>query len=279
MKTLFTLLLTLISMSFLALGILRSNGYVGATEKDGGQGCNCHSFSPSSQVSAWIEGPDSVLIGTSANYKLFMTGGPKIRGGFNLAVLRGKVSPVDGLTKLMQYTVGDTQLTHSSPLNFSGKDTIYWSFSFNAPSTVGFDTIYSVVNSTNGNGQADGNDRWNFGRKFVVKVYVNPLSAENENTIISDFILYQNYPNPFNPVTTISWQSPASGYQTLKIYDVNGNEVATLLDQYRDAGRFNITFDASKLSSGVYIYKLMVVPSKTQSGEIFVSSRKMVVIK
>lgn len=279
MKTLFIIVLILVSVSFFALGILRSNGYVGATEKDGGQGCNCHSFSPSSQVSAWIEGPDSVLIGTSVNYKLFMTGGPKIRGGFNLAVSKGRVAPLDALTKLMQFTINDSQLTHNSPQNFSGKDTIFWNFKYTASSTIGFDTIYSVVNSTNGNGQADENDRWNFGRKFAVKVHNTPVNIENENLIASDFILFQNYPNPFNPVTTISWQSPVSGHQTLKIYDINGNEVTTLVDEYRDAGRFNITFDASKLSSGVYIYKLTVAASKTKSGEGFVSSRKMIVVK
>lgn len=278
MKILFTFLISVVSISFLALGILRSNGYVGATQKDGGQGCNCHSFSPSSQVSAWIEGPDSVLIGKNANYKLYVTGGPRITAGFNLATRTGKVAPLDGFTKLMQYVVGDTQLTHTSPRSFTS-DTLFWNFRYNAPNSVGFDTIYSVVNSTNGNGQADGNDRWNFGRKFVVKVYMEPVSVENENLVISDFILHQNYPNPFNPSTVISYQLPVNSKVTLKVYDILGNEVATLVDEYREAGKFNITFDASKLSSGVYIYKLNVVASKTNSGQSFVSSRKMLLIK
>ncbi|MEP0862714.1 MAG: T9SS type A sorting domain-containing protein [Ignavibacterium sp.] len=86
-----------------------------------------------------------------------------------------------------------------------------------------------------------------------------------------DFTLYQNYPNPFNPVTKISWQTPVSSWQTLKVYDVLGNEVATLVDEYREAGRYKVEFDASSLASGVYIYKL--------TAGSFVSSKKMMVIK
>jgi len=70
------------------------------------------------------------------------------------------------------------------------------------------------------------------------------------------FQLEQNYPNPFNPSTKISWQSAVSGHQTLKIYDVLGNEVATLVDEFREAGNYELDFDASKLSSGMYLYRL-----------------------
>ena len=79
---------------------------------------------------------------------------------------------------------------------------------------------------------------------------------QNETFIISGYLLSQNYPNPFNPSTKISWQSPVSGHQTLKIYDVLGNEVATLVDEYREAGRYELLFDASNLSSGIYFYRL-----------------------
>lgn len=79
---------------------------------------------------------------------------------------------------------------------------------------------------------------------------------DNANQIPDQFILNQNYPNPFNPTTIISWQSPISSHQTLKVFDVLGNEVATLLDEYRTAGIYSIDFDASSLSSGVYFYKL-----------------------
>jgi len=85
------------------------------------------------------------------------------------------------------------------------------------------------------------------------------------------FTLGQNFPNPFNPSTKISWQSPVDSWQTLKIYDVLGNEVATLVNEYKPAGVYEVQFDASQLSSGIYFYKL-------QAGN-FVEIKKMVLLK
>ena len=105
----------------------------------------------------------------------------------------------------------------------------------------------------------------------VLTVKQNPTSIDEAENIPSDFMLSQNYPNPFNPSTKIKWQSPVSGHQTLKIYDVLGNEVATLVDEFRDAGSYEITYNASKFSSGTYFYKL-------QAGD-FIHTRKMVLLK
>ncbi len=101
----------------------------------------------------------------------------------------------------------------------------------------------------------------------------NPTDVESEisETIPTEFALKQNYPNPFNPSTKISWQSPVSGYQTLKIYDVLGNEVATLVDEYKPAGTYEVDFNASKLSSGIYFYQL-------KAGE-YLSIKKMTLLK
>jgi len=88
---------------------------------------------------------------------------------------------------------------------------------------------------------------------------------------VFDFTLSQNYPNPFNPSTKISWQSPVSSWQTLKVYDVLGNEVATLVDEYRDAGTYETEFNAEKLSSGVYYYQL-------RAGSL-VQTKKMIYLK
>lgn len=81
-------------------------------------------------------------------------------------------------------------------------------------------------------------------------------NVADEKQTPTEFLLRQNYPNPFNPVTTISWQLPVGSHQTLKVYDILGIEVATLIDEYRDAGNYEITFDASMLSSGIYFYKI-----------------------
>jgi probable HAF family extracellular repeat protein len=95
------------------------------------------------------------------------------------------------------------------------------------------------------------------------------ISEQNPNS--RQLWLKQNYPNPFNPSTTISWQSPVSSWQTLKVYDALGNEVATLVDDYKPAGSYEIEFDASDLPSGIYLYKLT-------AGE-FTSVKKLMLLK
>jgi hypothetical protein len=92
------------------------------------------------------------------------------------------------------------------------------------------------------------------------------------------FSLEQNYPNPFNPSTKISWQSPVSGWQTLKVYDVLGNEVTTLLNEYKETGSYEIEFDATGLTSGVYFYRLQIYPDKNGANG-FVESKKMILMK
>jgi enterochelin esterase family protein len=85
------------------------------------------------------------------------------------------------------------------------------------------------------------------------------------------YFLYQNYPNPFNPSTRISWQSPVGGHQTLKIFDVLGNEIVTLVDEYKPSGKYEVDFHASKLSSGVYFYQL--------KADSFIMTRKAVFLR
>ena len=99
------------------------------------------------------------------------------------------------------------------------------------------------------------------------------VTAVNETptTLINTFELYQNYPNPFNPSTRISWQSPVGSWQTLKVYDVLGNEVATLVDEYKPAGMYNAQFTMHNLASGVYFYQL-------RAGD-YVHTKKMMYLK
>jgi len=86
-----------------------------------------------------------------------------------------------------------------------------------------------------------------------------------------EFYLSQNFPNPFNPSTKIKWQSPVTGHQTLIVYDVLGNEVATLVNEEKPAGYYEVEFDASRLSSGIYFYKL--------TAGSFTATMKMILIK
>ncbi len=89
--------------------------------------------------------------------------------------------------------------------------------------------------------------------------------------LVKEYALEQNYPNPFNPSTTIKYQLPNDEFVTLKVYDILGNEVTTLINEEKVAGKYEVNFNASTLASGVYIYKI-------QSGS-FINSKKMLLLK
>lgn len=107
--------------------------------------------------------------------------------------------------------------------------------------------------------------------KKLNQIICNQTKVEDENISLTNFYLHQNHPNPFNSSTVISWQSPVNGHQTLKVYDVLGREVATLVDEYKSAGRYEVNFDGMNLSSGVYYYQI-------RAGD-FISTKKMVLIR
>ncbi|HCY76554.1 MAG TPA: hypothetical protein DHV28_11590 [Ignavibacteriales bacterium] len=120
---------------------------------------------------------------------------------------------------------------------------------------------------------------YSFNKSIQISGEGYPSDAEGENVLPSEFALLQNYPNPFNPSTKISWQSPVGGWQTLKIFDVLGNEVVALVNEYREAGKYETEFNAEKLSSGVYYYQLRAGDPSTSSGQGFVETKKMIYLK
>ena len=116
---------------------------------------------------------------------------------------------------------------------------------------------------------------YNSNMQQQVNINMSPVNVteikEKPNTQIKNFELYQNYPNPFNPVTTIGYQIPSNTMVTLKVYNIIGQEISTLVSEYQSAGTYKVEFDASELNSGIYFYKL-------NAGNITLM-RKMVVIK
>jgi len=91
--------------------------------------------------------------------------------------------------------------------------------------------------------------------------------VNDERAIVNNFSLEQNYPNPFNPSTRINYQISKDDFVTLKVYDIIGNEVATLINKEQSAGKYSVDFNAANIPSGVYLYRL-------QAGEL-VQTRKM----
>ncbi len=99
-----------------------------------------------------------------------------------------------------------------------------------------------------------------------------PVEVKSDYSIIpDDFKLFQNYPNPFNPSTVISYQLPVSSDVTLKVYDLLGREIVTLVNEYKPAGKYEVEFNAAALPSGVYFYQI--------KANNFIQTKKMGLIK
>jgi len=101
----------------------------------------------------------------------------------------------------------------------------------------------------------------------------SPVSVEDENKLQLPvtFNLFQNYPNPFNSITKISWKSPVKSQTILKVYDLLGNEIATLVNEEKLAGSYEIEFSAEGLTSGIYFYRIQT--------DSFVETKKMILMK
>jgi hypothetical protein len=156
---------------------------------------------------------------------------------------------------------------------WSTGDTISVLYKYTIPSNYNLDKVRIVAYIFKENVNLNTSNiyqakKWNLFESLILDV--------NDNSYYPvSYILGQNYPNPFNPSTKISWQSPVDGWQTLKVYDVLGNEVATLVDEYKPAGKYEIEFNSASniknLASGIYFYRL-------QTGS-FVETKKMILTK
>ena len=109
--------------------------------------------------------------------------------------------------------------------------------------------------------------------KRMPNVKVEPLAGNYEarEEIPEMITLEQNYPNPFNPVTGITYQLPAENYVTLKVYNMLGEEVATLVSETKPAGSYEAQWDAANIPSGVYYYRM-------QAGQ-FTDTKKLILLK
>lgn len=101
--------------------------------------------------------------------------------------------------------------------------------------------------------------------------------VENEEIIVEGFELFQNFPNPFNPTTTIRYQIPEKSHVKLKIYDLLGKEVATLVNQEQEAGEYHKNFNDSDLPSGIYVYSISAQPINGRN--TFRENKKMILLK
>ncbi|MBE0539129.1 MAG: T9SS type A sorting domain-containing protein [Ignavibacterium sp.] len=137
--------------------------------------------------------------------------------------------------------------------------------SYNAPPA---DHAWRMMfNSSTGDVTSD----FSHNANFVDIQWPGATSVSNESNILLDFNLQQNYPNPFNPSTIISYSIPQSSLVTLKVYDIIGNEVAALVNKTQPAGKYDVRFNGSNLSNGVYLYRIET--------DNFISTKKMILMK
>jgi hypothetical protein len=109
-------------------------------------------------------------------------------------------------------------------------------------------------------------------RGFIIRYSDSVVSVgENHSLIPEEFNLYQNYPNPFNPSTTIIYEIPERHLVSIAVYDLLGREVAVLINEEKSAGEYEVEFNGSELSSGIYFYQL-------KAGS-FVETKKMILLK
>jgi len=105
-----------------------------------------------------------------------------------------------------------------------------------------------------------------------------PVSVDTEGDVPKSFVLYQNYPNPFNPATVIKYETPVEGLVTMAVYDLLGRIVETVVNERKQAGRYEARFDGRALTSGIYFYRLTVVPSDNTSAS-FIQTKKMILLR
>ena len=175
-----------------------------------------------------------------------------------------KIQLVDDVTGEILGVYDEVAFTNQNPISY---DNIYYNVDVNG---IGNRVVRLRLLLNN-----NFNALYNLATKYAIDDQLfkkNPMRIYfNGQDIVNNYDLYQNYPNPFNPNTTIRYQLPEPGLVTIKIYDLLGAEVTTLVNEEKTPGTYEVSYSASSLSSGVYIFKI-------QAGA-FVNSKKMLLIK
>lgn len=194
--------------------------------------------------------------------------------GDNTEVLYGTVNP-NGLSTSYKFEYGiDTTYGFSTALKILGSGVVPFKVSDTVEGLSSNKQYHFRIAASNSAGANNGNDL-----TFMIIV----VSVKDESNTVGGFYLSQNYPNPFNPSTVINYSVPSNSYVSIKIYNVLGNEVATLVNEEKNQGRYSAQLSSRKLSgnqltSGVYFYRMTAVPLKGK-GKTFVETKKLVLLR
>jgi len=237
-------------------------GITGRTLKGPQPGCTCHSENNSPYVGVVIDGPEVLTPGETADYTVTITGGSLVRGGTNIAVSHGNLTPGDGMQK------AGSEITHTAP-KIPQDGSVVFRFMYTAPDAPATVTMFANGNSVNYNGLELG-DYWNYAESKTISV--GGLSgAGQEEKIHNSFTLSQNFPNPFNPSTKIKFLIPETSFVQLYVYNVLGNRIEVLVNDVRSAGVYETEFDGNNYPSGIYLYKIIC--------KNFTETKKMILLR
>ena len=162
------------------------------------------------------------------------------------------------------------QLSASSTFSSFLKDTVVTDTLLQIDSLAANLRIYWRVSASNNLGTSE----YSIIAQFITGTQI--VSVGDPRQMPGQFALMQNYPNPFNPTTVISYQLPATSHISLKVYNLLGQEVATLFEGIRQPGSYEAAFDGSKLASGVYFYRMQANPKGASN---FVETKKLIFLK
>jgi hypothetical protein len=204
-------------------------------------GCgSCHGSSASSSVVVTITGPDTVVAGQSYSYTINVTGGTGTTGGINIAANRGQLDSVSTFLKRLS-----GELVHKQKVSMPAT----YQFLYTAPVSSGSDTIYATAKGA-------GFNSWNWMPNKALVVLL-PTGVSENKTMPSGFQLFQNFPNPFNPVTRIEYFLPQSNPVVIKIFNLEGQEIQTLVNEIQQPGEYSIEWSGENYASGIYLYKII----------------------
>jgi hypothetical protein len=181
---------------------------------------------------------------------------------------------VNPSTVKLHYNIGGGSIQTVS-MNYDGSLKYNYQLPNSTKGTVvDFYFTYNETSGSNAQVQEPATGTYKFGYSSL---NVSNLTAVNNiDQLPTAIMLFQNYPNPFNPTTFISYQIPVAGRVQLKVYDILGREVAMVVDEFQQIGTYKATFNGSRVSSGVYLYRLTVDGSQAVH---FSTVKKMVLIK
>lgn len=181
--------------------------------------------------------------------------------------LKKIVSPINVIRDYFGYSIfveGDSILIGAPGDVYNGTRTarayLYIQNNSNFNLEYVFEPSDSIYHDGFGIGVSMNKREFLIGAPYSRKAYLYspyPMSINDEGGLLTDYFLFQNYPNPFNPVTKIKFSIPKSDIVKIRVYDVLGKEIQTLLNEYKTTGSYEVEFDARNLPSGVYFYRMM----------------------